>query len=299
MTQQNIRQSLNYYIERLCFPIDAKEDLLSAFDKIAANGSTFPRFCAILEAYEKECAIHFPPVQQEMEALCEAVGVHPYTGKLLLYLSLADGMRAHYRTRGIDETLFWNALADLGYKLEECRLVHEMNGSFVGNWFAGFYKLERFALGRLQFELTSVKKPYTCAGFSLSEGQTAINIHIPRTGTRLCHDEVLAAYEMAREHFCEAFPNGETLFTCHSWLLDPWNLTVLRPDSNLACFIHDFEIVEVEEYPDYSQLWRLFDCNYTGDPEGLPGDSSLRRAYKERVKRGEKTAAGLGYFILK
>jgi hypothetical protein len=286
-------------MERLCFPTDAKEDLLIAFDKIAANGSTFPRFFAMLKAYEEDCHLHFVALQEELEKLCEIAEVHPYAGKLMFYLSLADGMRAHYRAQGIDEALFWNALADLGYKLEECRLVQGMNGSFVGNWFAGFFKLERFALGRLQFELTTVKKPYTCAGFSLSEGQTAINIHIPRTGTRLCHDEVLAAYEMARDFFRASFPDGQALFACHSWLLDPWNLTVLRPDSNLAAFIRDFEIVEVDQYPDYAQLWRLFDCKYTGDPEDLPGDSSLRRAYKERVKRGEKTAAGLGYFILK
>lgn len=298
MDASTLRARAKYYMEALSFPADAQSDLLAAFDKIAANGMSFSRFCAILKAYGKDCALHFTPLQEENQALCEAVGVHPYTGKLLLYISLMDALRAHYLARGIDEGLFWAAMADLAYKLEECRLVHGINGSFVGMWFSGFFKLERFTLGRLQFELTRAKKSYTCAGFSVTEGQTAINVHIPRTGTRLDHDEVLESYAKAKKFFKDALGDAPALFTCHSWLLDPWNLTVLRPDSNLAAFIRDFEIVETEECPDYSQLWRLFDCLYTGDPDALPQDSSLRRAYVQRVKRGEKTAVGLGFFIM-
>jgi hypothetical protein len=166
-------------------------------------------------------------------------------------------------------------------------------------WFSGFFKVQRFALGRMQFELTNLKKSYTCNGVTLPEGQLAIGVHIPRTGGPLLHGDVLAAYRLAADFFAAHFKDTPTVFTCHSWLLDPWNLTVLRPDANIAAFIRDFEIVEVEQCADYSQLWRLFDCLYTGDPDALPANSSLRRAYIERVKRGEKTAVGLGIFLMK
>ena len=95
------------------------------------------------------------------------------------------------------------------------------------------------------------------------------------------------------------FPDGTALFTCSSWLLDPWNLTVLNPASNLAAFIGDFEIVSSHLYDGYGDLWRLFDCNYTGDPAALPRDSSLRRAYADRVARGEPTGSGRGFFRMR
>jgi hypothetical protein len=298
MESTALRDSIRFYMNTLDFPTDAKRDLLADFDRIAACPAQFSQLFRIASDYEADCHIHFTPLHAKIEDICAATRVHPYAGKMLLYLCLADALRGHYRARGISEQLFWHALRDLSYKLEECRLVHGVNGSFTGMWFSGFFKMERFALGRLQFELTNLKSSYTYNGVTLPEGQLAINIHIPRTGTRLDHGEVLGAYRLAKDFFAENFEGVPTVFTCHSWLLDPWNLTVLRPDANLAAFIRDFEIVAVEQCPDYTQLWRLFDCLWTGDPDTLPADSSLRRAYIERVKRGEKTAVGLGIFLM-
>jgi hypothetical protein len=206
-------------------------------------------------------------------------------------------MRAHYRSAGLSDALFRNALADLSYKLEECRLVHGINGSFVAKWFAGFFKLERFAFGRLQFELYHLKKPCTCRGIPLPVGAKVIAVHIPRTGTRLDHALVKQAYEMARDFYKNEFDGGPVVFTCSSWLLYPWNLEILSPTSNLRAFIKDYEIVRSGDYEDYSSLWRLFDCNYTGNVDDLPQDSSLRRAYAARVGRGEPVGYGVGVFF--
>ena len=77
------------------------------------------------------------------------------------------------------------------------------------------------------------------------------------------------------------------------------NLTILSPTSNLAAFIGDFEIVSSHAYDHYHDLWRLFDCNYNGNPADLPRDSSLRRAYADRVARGEPTGSGRGFFLMR
>ena len=132
----------------------------------------------------------------------------------------------------------------------------------------------------------------------LPEGTLAIDVHIPRTGTPLLHDEVLAAYEQAREFFRDRFENAPVVFTCHSWMLDPFNLTVLSPDSNMARFAHDFEIVEVSVCSDYRQLAFFFECEYNGDPATLPQDTSLRRAYVARLQRGEMPCVGRGIFVI-
>ena len=165
-------------------------------------------------------------------------------------------------------------------------------------WFSGFLKLKRFALGRLQFELTNLKKVTPYRGILLPEGTLAIDVHIPRTGTPLLHDEVLAAYEQGREFFRDRFENAPVVFTCYSWMLDPFNLTVLSPESNMARFARDFEIAEVTVCSDYRQLAFLFECEYNGDPASLPQDTSLRRAYVARLRRGEMPAVARGVFVM-
>jgi hypothetical protein len=104
------------------------------------------------------------------------------------------------------------------------------------------------------------------------------------------------SYRRAAEWFADRFPEGKPVFTCHSWLLYPWNLEVLAPGSNLAAFIGDYEVVESEDYGDYQEVWRLFDCHFTGSAADLPQDSSLRRAYADRIARGEPTGYGRGFF---
>ncbi len=292
-----LKEQVTYYMQKLSFPADAQAELLAALDKICADGASFSAVSGIAVTYAADFRCHFTPILEQTRALCAKLDIHTYVGELLLYLCLADILRAHYRAEGLDEAIFWSSLADLGYKLEECRLIYGINGSFVGRWFAGFFKLERFALGRLQFELTTLKKPGSYRGTPLPEGSTAINVHIPRTGTRLDHAQVEDAYKTARKFFADTFGDGPAVFTCSSWLLYPWNLEILPPNSNLRAFIADYEIAQSGDYPDYSSLWRLFDCNYTGNPDDLPQNSSLRRAYAARVGRGEPIGYGVGFFL--
>lgn len=75
-------------------------------------------------------------------------------------------------------------------------------------------------------------------------------------------------------------------------------MTVLSPASNLYAFCSDFDILAEGANPNHEDLWRLFDCVYTGDPKTLPRDSSLRRAYADRVAEGGQTGWGYGVFLL-
>jgi hypothetical protein len=229
--------------------------------------------------------------------LGETLSIHAYTISLLLFLCLSKALYQRYQKNGMDECIYYHSMEDLGYKLEECRLVYGINGSFVASWFSGFFAMTRFALGRLQFELIPTAEAFTVGGKKIPAGSNAINVHIPRTGTRLVHKQVVEAYRLAAEYFRDAFDDGQVVFICKSWLLDPWNQTVLKPGSNLAQFCEDYEIVKTGKYDDYRELWRLFDCQYTGDATKLPQDSSLRRAYAERVARGEPTGWGWGMFL--
>lgn len=286
------------YTKILQFPQDAQDELQAVLQKIVANGASLSRFCHFLASYREDCFTHFTPIVEGMEALCQNLQIHPFVGRLLLYVCMLDDMRTHYAARGIGEEIYANTVRDLSYKLGECRRIHGVNGLASPLWFSGFLKLKRFALGRLQFELTNLKKSYPFGGILLPEGTLAIDVHIPRTGTPLLHGEVLAAYRQAKEFFRPYFAGRPVVFTCYSWMLDPFNLTVLSPTSNMAQFARDFEIVEVTVCTTYNQLTFVFERMYNGDPTTLPQDTSLRRAYAARIARGEMPCVGRGVFVM-
>ena len=294
---QTMRFDIAMLMERLTFPAEAREVLLSAFDRVAESPVAAAWWNRLVARYEVTEKCNYPAMIEDVRALADTLSIHRHTLEMLLFLALGKKLRARYAEWGIDESIYYDSLMDLRYKLEECRLVHGTVGSFVSLWFSGFYTLARFALGRLPFEMTTLKAPYTVGGETLPEGSKAINIHIPRTGTRLYHDEVLASYRRAAETFADAFGDAPILFTCHSWMLDPWHAEVLAPESNMVQFLRDFALVERGDYGDYKEAWRHFDCLVGGDPDVLPADTTLRRAYVEKMRRGEPLSGGRGVFI--
>jgi hypothetical protein len=292
---ETVKQNVRFVMERLSFPEQDRAVFLAALDQIATDPVATAWLTRMITQYDENENCHYSRLLADSKALGEVLGIHEYTMAMLLFLCFAERLRARYAERGLCEEVYWNSMADLRYKLEECHLVHGVVGSFVAPWFGGFFNLTRFALGRLQFEIIHTKKDFTVGGELLPAGSPVINIHIPRTGTRLSHEDVLDAYRRAAAWFRAELGEHPTVFTCSSWLLFPWHLTVLAPTSNLAAFIGDFEIVESKDYADYSEVWRLFDCHYTGDPDALPQDSSLRRAYVDRIKSGLPTGSGRGF----
>ena len=74
---------------------------------------------------------------------------------------------------------------------------------------------------------------------------------------------------------------------------------ILFLGSNLEYFKERFEIIHTHLYEkgDYSEMWRLFDMDYTGNLNDFPGDSSLRRAYKQYLLDGGQVGEGYGVFF--
>ena len=274
-----------------------KEDineLSDAFDKLcAADGE---KLDSLISDYKKSYNVDYTGAIASVDEIAERSGVHKYTAELLLFLCYTRALRTHYENAGISESIYQNTVLDLKYKLDECKCVHGICGSFVAYWFAGFFKLERFALGRLQFELVPLGAEYSKNGVRLSLDSKVINVHIPRTCTPLYRDAVLQSYSLAADFF-RPMLGDNTAFVCSSWLLFPKHEQMLSEGSNIRRFISDYELISCGEYKDYSELWRLFDTVYDGEAEHLPSDTSLRRAYIDLIKRGEHTGWGKGIFI--
>ncbi len=292
-----MRGYLKSFFEEFEYPMEAREALLSAYDAIDSDEDAAVCLNTLLNRYEQDINCDFKQMLEEMQKAAERVSVHAYISKLLLCACMSKTLGRYYRAAGLNEEIWRASMYDLKYKLIECRLVYGIWGSFVCAWFDRFFNMTRFALGRLQFELISFGKSYEKGGICLTEESTVINVHIPRTGGRLCESEVKSSYEQAARFFKERYGLKQIVFVCHSWLLYPKNLEVLKENSNLRRFISDYDIIEWKTYRDYSEVWRLFDRNYTGNIDALPQDTSLRRAYASWIGRGEATGWGYGVYV--
>ncbi len=269
------------------------QKLLRAYDTITENKSADKLFGEAMSAYEADIAMDYQTeIFKRTRKISKITGVHDYTVELLVFMCMTKHLKAVYSERGLDLQIFKDSVLDLKWKLEECKVVKGICGSFVSPWFCGFFDLTRFALGRLQFEIITTWQDYEKNGVKLERDKSrVINVHIPRTGTPLDKESCDKAYAQAREFFKEQV--GENCpFVCYSWLLYPENKNILPPHTNTYRFMSEYDIIgwEVNNGDD---LWRLFDTEEK-NPDRLPANSTMRRCYIEHMKNGGRVGCGFG-----
>ena len=296
---EQIKKNVCDLMIKLDYPEDAQKEFSDVLDLIAADKVASAWLKHLVAQHDADMNCNYDQMRLDVKALGGALGVHDYTMEMLLFLALGDKLRQRYIEKGIDESMYYAAMADLRYKLEECRLVYGVNGTFVAFWYPHFFRMTLFAFKRLQFEIIQLKKDYEVGGIAVPAGTKLLNMHIPRTGTKLDHGDVLESYRQGAEFFADQLEGQPGVFTCNSWMLDPFHATVLSPNSNMVAFYNDFKIVETGFAKDYGGVWRVFDKRFDGNVDDLPADTSLRRAYIDRIKRGEPVGHARGIFIWK
>ena len=288
-----------YLEEFLCQNSYETEDiatLLCAYDRVVASPAAKQALDRALSLYEKDVTTPYEALSPCIEEMAEQSGVHPYTTGLLTFLCMTRHAERAFLEKGYSRALFLDTMQDLRYQVAQCKAVKGVCGSFALSWLCGFFRLERFQLGRLQFELISFGKHYEKNGHTLTPDSTVINVHIPRTGTPLRPAEVTAACEQAREFYRDRLGDSPA-FACFSWLLWPKNAQIFSPESNIMRFAHRFDVFDSGIWGKDEDLWRLFDTDER-NPDRLPADSSARRAYIAHLKAGGRTGWGHGVFFL-
>ncbi|MBQ9131557.1 MAG: hypothetical protein IJX62_03700, partial [Clostridia bacterium] len=175
--------------------------LLAAYDKILANEESSLAWSHMLEIYSKDINYPLKDLLVEADGVADRLGIHRYTARLLLVQCMSRRLRLAYEEQGLDSELYRNAMLDLRYKLEECKLVRGIKGTFVGAWFDRFFNMTRFAIGRLQFERICFGSDYQKDGLILTPESTVINVHIPRTETPLDVASCDDAFRRARDFY--------------------------------------------------------------------------------------------------
>ena len=287
------------FMQEIGFEDEARIALLGDLKKIYAHSAAKAIFDKCIAEYNKTADLDYPSIRAKAREAGEMLGVHKYSAELLLFICFSKRLRERYAEKGVDDKIWFDSMCDLKWKLWECKAVKQVYGSFVAAWFEGWFRMTRFALGRLQFEIEYFEGEYQLGTMVLTPKTKVLNVHIPRTLTPLDKQSREDSYERAKEFFGEEFPDGKFVFVCHSWLLFPPAENILPSHSNIRGFMADYTIVASEENGEgeHPDMWRLFDMDYTGDVNDYPEDSSLRAAYKKFLSDGNRTGWGYGVFI--
>lgn len=290
-----MRADVKQFLSDFEYPAEAAECLLSAYDALQAECKT--DFDALLATYDASSDCDYDDLLKQVSRLAGICGVHPYTARLLLFICFSKRAKTRYLEKGIDEQIWHDSMLDLKWKLLECKAVYGIWGSFVASWFPRFFIPDRFALGRLQFEIIPYAwEPYRSGDVFLQKGDKVINVHIPRTGSGIGREVLDDSYARAAAFFAKELNGAPVVFVCSTWLLYPAGREFLPEKSNLRVFMADYDIVKSYDEPDRKWLWRLFDT-MEQNPDRLPADSSLRRAYIERLRSGGMVGSGAGIYV--
>lgn len=288
------------FMVRYNYPEEAVKlftDVLDALDKDKAFGKAFD---LIKERFDYHQTRIDDKILIPLGLLGGIKGYSKYTMHFVFLLSLTQELKYQYTLLGINEDVYWQTMDDLRCKLLECIECKGMPGTFVASWFDGFFRLDRVAYGRFQYEVNTFDKdePFTMScGHTVNPGDIYINFHIPSSGIPLTDEVRFDSYKKAYEHVKNMFDGKNVIFGCGSWLLFPKHKDFLPERLNILKFLNDFEIVESHESDRFGDIWRVFGKDADLPYEKLPTDTSLKKAYAEWLRAGNKTGSGFGLFM--
>ena len=285
------------FLSEYNYPDIAADKLLSTYDAITNNPEAKNLWDEIISMYDANHNCDYEKIFVLAAKISDTVNIHEYTVELLVFICLSKHLREMYAQFNLPIEYYKNSMYDLRYKLDECQLVFGIVGSFVAPWFCGFFNLTRFGMGRLQFELTPFGSNYEKNGITLTPETKVINMHIPRSGEPLTQEACKEAYLMAKNFWKDHVPQENCPFVCHSWLLDPHFEEFLPKHTNTYAFFKSFDIYHSTLDKNRSSLWRLFDT-MEQDPDKLPADTSMRRAFIAYLKNGGRLCEGSGVLFI-
>ena len=292
------------FIQDLMARYSYPEEAVTLFTKVLDEIDNDPALAEQFDKYLSLFSSHQIRIDDNMlnvlKELAEARGYSEYTFYFVFLLLLTEDLYNDYNLIGIDEKIYYDTMDDLRCKLLECIECEYVPGTFVPHWFNGFFRLERFAYGRFQYEISSYGEDEDFVmkcGHVVKKDDIYINFHIPSSGVSLNDEVRLASYKEAYKHVKGLFPDGNVLFGCGSWLLFEKHREFLPAGMNILKFMDDFELVHSHEKENFGDDWRIFG-HYSELPvDQLPRDTKLRKAYAEWVCAGHKTGSGFGLFL--
>lgn len=231
----------------------------------------------------------------DLQKISEIIGIHRYTVDMVFVLSCSERAHKIYASRGIPDEIYFDTMADAKYKLEECKNVYGVLGTFVGWWFKKHCLADLVALGRVQFE--KIPFPYESYGDVLKRGDTVYNFHVPASGS-LDKASLIDSFKRAYSFYSSELKNGIMPIYFSSWLIYPPTAALYKSGSNLESFYELFDIIDTDKDEKNRDAWRVFNQQVTNENiSTLPENTSLQRSLKAYLGAGNCMGKGIGVLL--
>jgi len=298
-----MKEFLKSFFEEHSYPEKAVSSLLSDYEKLMAVDECREIFSKYLGEYEVCDRTNFGEFIVLAAKAGNAAEVDGRATQFLCFACAAKHLKEMYEKRGLPLDVCKATLCDLRYKLMECYKMHGIWGSFVASWFYGAFVLDRFEIGRLQYEFSThfaTQGNHTVCGVELTPETPIINLHIPSSGplTQESVDESLSlAYRFMEKYYPRFIHDGKLVIECGSWLLFKEHEKFLPEKSNIRRFMDNFDIVHYWYDDNFGDCWRIFNVDWNGDASALPRDTALQRAYADWLAAGNRAGEGHGILV--
>lgn len=287
-----MREYLKSFFENYGYEAEEAEILLATFDKIEANESAGQDFNKAIALYEESIDCDYNTVIRLADSAAKRAYVYEYTAELLIFICLSKKLKERYTEKGISLDIYNATVKDFRYQMKDCKATRGILGVLFVHWFIGFVKMERFCIGRFQYEVIKFGCDYEKDGKILTHESKVLNLHIPGSGEPLSEEAALESFRMAKE-FYKGIIDEPFAVKCSSWLLYPEHEQMLSHQSNIYRFMQLFDIFSYGIKKDNGDLYRIFGTEEKR-AELLEEKTSLQKAYKKHLLNGGKTGYGVG-----
>ena len=291
-----MREYLENYYKNYGYEQEDIDVLLATFDKIFQNEKAKEYFEEAVMLYEKSIDCDYGQIIDLADKAAKEAYVYEYTAEILVFMCLTKKLKEYYIEKGVDLSIYDNTVQDIRYQMNDCKVTRNILGVIYIHWCIGFMKMERFAIGRFQYEIIKFGTNYSKDGKEINAEHKVLNLHIPGSGEPLSEELALKSFEMAKE-FYKGLIDEPMAVKCGSWLLYPEHEQMLSHESNIYRFMQLFDIIDYGIKKNNGDLYRIFGTEEKR-VEYLPENTSLQRAYKKHLLNGGKTGYGVGVRFL-
>ena len=226
----------------------------------------------------------------------------PQFGAFVYTIAIED-MENLYKEKNISHDIFIDTIGDLAVWINRNHTWTGEWGFTQYGWLIHHIRGRLFKLGRLQFEMATIKEdlhgkwmlPPEEFGLDLKIGDPFLSVHI-QSGGKLDEAACLESFERAKEFFPKVLNYNFKAFGCFTWLFDPAFENLLPPDSNILKFQKLFKIYPIHET--YGGLNYMF-VNITKENiKDAPTDTYFRKKLVEHILSGGIMQDGGGYRLV-
>ncbi len=280
-------------MNKLDFPMEAIDCFNVCLEKVNENKEVTALFKTAEEKvfFSEDNVEYYPYIEKAAEILGENV----HTVNMVFWLLCTIPLKETYKKNNLSDEMYYDTVSDFKAKLNECKKMHDVWGTHV-TWFAPFFKLKRFAFGRLQYDIYEWDQgDYQ----GMKDGDLSFRMHIP-SGQPLTIDSAFDSFKKLYSHYKGQLKDGILPIILRTWFMYAPIMALLKEESNLKKFCSLFEIVSSQDIDNkYGYMNFVFNTNYESEEtlKNLPEETVLQRRLKKYLLDGNGFGIGTGIIL--